>query len=52
VWVKFEGMESLQSEVCWVAGSTLGLKFDNPVHPAVFDLLLTRIELGGAVSAA
>jgi hypothetical protein len=46
VWVKFAGMESLASEVCWIAGSSLGLKFNTPIHPAVFDLLLSRLEVG------
>ncbi|MDP9424258.1 MAG: PilZ domain-containing protein [Pseudomonadota bacterium] len=40
VWIKFEGLESIESTVCWVAGFKVGLKYCNPIHPAVFDRLL------------
>ena len=41
--VKFDGLEVLQSEVCWIDGFIVGLKFERPLHPAVFDLLLARM---------
>lgn len=41
--VKFDGLEVLQSEVCWVDGFIVGLKFERPLHRAVFDLLLARM---------
>jgi hypothetical protein len=44
--VKFEGLEVLQAEVCWIEGFLAGLKFERPLHPAVFDLLLARIAQG------
>ena len=43
VLVKFEGLEPLEAEVCWVEGYTAGLRFVRPVHPAVFDLLVERL---------
>lgn len=43
--VKFEGLEVMDAEVCWVEGFVAGLKFDRPIHPAVLDLLVER--LGG-----
>jgi hypothetical protein len=43
VLVKFDGLEPLESEVCWVEGFTAGLKFARPMHPAVFDLLVERL---------
>ena len=43
VWVKFEGLEVLQANVRWIAGSSVGLKFGTPLHPAVFELLLRRL---------
>jgi hypothetical protein len=43
VLVKFNGLEALESEVCWVEGTCAGLCFEKPIHPAVFDLLLTRL---------
>jgi len=44
VLVKFDGLESLESEVCWIAGTCAGLRFERPIHPAVFDLLLERLQ--------
>jgi hypothetical protein len=43
VWVKFEGLESLEATVCWVRGFDVGLEFENPIHPAVFDLLVSKL---------
>jgi hypothetical protein len=45
VWVKFEGMDSLEGLVCWVDGFVAGIEFVRPIHPAVFDALVPR--LGG-----
>jgi len=45
VWVKFEGLEALETEVCWVEDSSCGLRFANPIHPAVFDMLLHRLTM-------
>lgn len=44
VMIKFEGLEVLQSEVCWIEGFVVGLKFARPLHPAVFDLLVARLQ--------
>ena len=41
--VKFEGLEMLEADVCWVEGHRAGLMFDNRIHPAVLDLLLRRL---------
>ncbi len=41
--LKFEGLEVLQSEVMWIEGFIVGLKFERAFHPAVFDLLVTRL---------
>jgi hypothetical protein len=43
--IKFFGLEALEAEVCWVERSTAGLMFTKPIHPAVFDLLLKRLEV-------
>ncbi len=44
VTIKFEGLEALVAEVCWIEEFIVGLKFERPLHPAVFDLLLTRLQ--------
>ena len=43
VWVKFEGLEAIEAEVCWTADFAAGLKFQHPLHPAVFDSLVARL---------
>ena len=42
VWLKFDGLESMESEVCWIEGFNAGLKFAHAIHPAVFAILLDR----------
>jgi len=44
VWVKFEGLELLEATVCWVEGLCAGVEFARPIHPAVFDLLVSRLR--------
>lgn len=44
VWVKFDGLDGLEAEVCWVEGFCAGLRFPRPIHSAVFDLLVTRLR--------
>ena len=43
VMIKFDGLEMIPAVVCWVEESSLGLMFQKPLHPAVFDLLLQRL---------
>ena len=45
VLVKFDGLEVLEADVCWVDNFTAGLSFEKPMHPAVFDLLIERLTL-------
>jgi hypothetical protein len=45
VWIKFDTLESLEARVIWVERSTAGLRFDNPIHPTVFEMLLERLGL-------
>ena len=44
VHLKFEGMESLEGAICWVAGTKAGVHFTRPIHDAVFTLLLERLN--------
>ena len=36
-------LEPLGSTVCWAEGTTTGIKFSTTIHPAVFDLVLSRL---------
>jgi hypothetical protein len=42
--LKFDRLETLQAEVCWIDGFVVGLKFAQPLHPAVFDVLVARLR--------
>jgi hypothetical protein len=40
--VKLPGLGAMEARVRWVDNYVAGLKFERPMHPAVFDLLLQR----------
>lgn len=42
--IKFDGIEALEAEVCWVEGFVAGLRFQQAIHPSVFDILLERLK--------
>ena len=46
VWVKFDGMDSIEAHVCWVRGQDVGVEFVRPIYPAVFDALVGRLKRG------
>jgi hypothetical protein len=46
IWVKFDGLETLEAEVCWVENFVMGVNFARPLHPAVVDLLVQRLKQG------
>lgn len=44
VRVKFEDLEALEAVVCWIRGFEMGLEFERPIYPAVFDMLVARLN--------
>jgi hypothetical protein len=44
LWVRFDGLEALEAVVCWTLPPLVGLQFRRPIHPAVFDLLVSRLK--------
>ena len=42
--VRFDGLEALEAEVCWIEGFTAGLRYAKAMHPAVFELLVDRLN--------
>lgn len=44
VWVKFDFLDALEAQVCWVDGFYGGVKFLRPIYPAVYDLLLAKLQ--------
>lgn len=43
VWLKFEHLVALEAKVCWVRDFEVGLEFKNRIHPAVFEVLVSRL---------
>ena len=43
-------LEPLGSTVCWAEGTTVGIRFSNAIHPAVFDMILSRLANGAAAA--
>ena len=44
LWVKFDGLQPLEAEVCWIEGFNAGVNFVQPIHPAVFDRLVAGLQ--------
>ena len=42
IWVRMEGLESIAARSRWVDGSIAGLKFEAPIHPAVFEMIVGK----------
>ena len=43
VWVKFQGLDAIESAVCRVDGFVVGVEFVQAIHPAVFEALVARL---------
>ena len=43
LWVRFGQLEGIEGQVCWVDGFVGGIQFVRPIHPAVFDRLVTTL---------
>jgi hypothetical protein len=44
VWIKFDGLSTVEGVVCWVEEFVAGIEFVPAIHPAVFDLLVPRLR--------
>lgn len=44
VWVKFPFLDALEGRVRWVSGGTGGVEFIRSIYPAVFKLLISRLQ--------
>ena len=51
VIARFPQLEPLGGLVRWTEGTTAGVEFARPIHPAVFAMLLSRMESGDASAA-
>ena len=40
VWVMFPGFEGRKASVSWVRNHEAGCRFENPLHPAIFDHII------------
>lgn len=39
VWIRFDGLEAIEGTVRWVEGHIGGVRFERPLHEAVFQQL-------------
>ena len=46
IWIALPGIESLQARVCWVKDWVAGVEFVRPLHPAVFEMIASRMRGG------
>lgn len=44
IWISLPGLESIAGEARWVDGWTVGVKFDRPLYPSVFELVHERMR--------
>lgn len=44
IWISLPGLESIQARVCWMNGWTVGVQFDRPLYPSVFDMMRERMR--------
>lgn len=44
VWVKFDKLDAIEANVCWIKGFDAGVEFARPIYPAVFDVLVSRLK--------
>jgi hypothetical protein len=47
VFIFLPGLESIHGKVCWVRAWQAGIQFDHPLHPAVFDMIIARLDQPG-----
>ena len=51
VIARFPRLEPIGGVVRWTEGTTAGVEFARPIHPAVFEMLLRRMESGESTAA-
>lgn len=42
IWLKLPGLEALHARVAWMEGTEIGCAFDQPLHPAVLDMVVRK----------
>lgn len=43
VWVRLPSLQSLSGSVKWAGAWQSGVEFEQPMHPAVFDMMAARL---------
>ncbi|MDQ8756295.1 PilZ domain-containing protein [Sphingosinicella sp. LHD-64] len=44
VWLRLPGLEPCHAKVAWTEGYLAGCAFERPLHPAVLDMIVSRIK--------
>lgn len=42
VWLRLPGLEARHATVMWAKGTFIGCAFEQPLHPAVLDMIVNR----------
>ena len=52
VWLRIPGMETIHARAAWAEQWKVGLEFDTPFHPAVFESVVHRLGDRGKETSA
>ena len=44
IWISLPGIETIAGEARWVEGWTVGVLFERPLYPSVFDMVRERMR--------
>ena len=44
VWLRLPGLEPCHAKVAWSDGYVSGCRFERPLHPAVLDMIVSRMK--------
>jgi len=44
VWLRLPGLEPCHARVVWAEGHYVGCAFERPLHPAVLDMIVTKVR--------
>ncbi len=47
LWISLPGIQTIEATACWIDGFVAGVRFKQPLHPSVFDMLAARMTKPG-----
>lgn len=46
-WVRFDGLAAIGARICWVESHVAGIRFETPLHSAIFEQVRDRCKPSG-----